>query len=210
MPSLGITGTVGSGKSLALQVVAELGAETIQADRIGHQLLESEDVRREVVQLLGSEVLGKDGSLDRKKIGKSVFSDKRLLAEYNRIIHPRLLKALREWLERPRAAHQVVAVEAALIPEWGIEEWFDEVWCIRCSDEIALSRWGRSKEIYWQIREAQLPPQEKWAKAERVINNERSQEEYRRRVETEFRSIQGKCGHGSRGRGGSSSPTTTG
>lgn len=186
MPSIGLTGTVGSGKSYALEVLAELGADTLQADRVGHELLRESAVKQKVEQLLGSSVVGPDGELLRPRIGEIIFADAGLRERYDGIIHPHLLSRLKDWLDQPRAPDRIVVLEAALIPEWGIEEWFDEVWCIKCSDETALSRWGRGTESYRKIRGAQFAPEKKWAKAERVIENERSKEEYRRRVETEF------------------------
>lgn len=189
-PSIGLAGTVGSGKSYAVSILRELGAKAIWADRIGHALLESPEVRAEVKKLLGDTVLAPSGDLDRERIGALVFSDPDLRERYNEIIHPRLLARLRETLEALDDDRRVVVVEAALIPEWGIEDWFDEAWCIRCSDTVALARWTRGPELYWKIREAQFAPEKKWAKATRIIDNERSQEEYRRRIEIEFEQFQ--------------------
>ncbi len=186
MPSIGLTGTVGCGKSYALEVLTGLGAETLQADKVGHELLREEAVKEGVVHLLGPEVLGDDGELLRGRIGEIVFADGGQRERYNAIIRPRLLARLKEWLDQPRRPDQITVLEAALIPEWGIEEWFAEVWCIWCSDETALSRWRRTPESYWRIRGAQFAPEKKVAKAERVIENERSKEEYRRRIEAEF------------------------
>jgi len=184
MPSIGVTGTVGSGKSLVLEFLSQLGAETIQADKIGHELLEEEKTGRQVLELFGESVLGADGGLDRSRIAERVFGDPEAMHRYNSVVHPRLLKRLEEWLAR--SAGSVVAVEAALIPEWGIEDWFDEVWCIRCSDETALKRWKRDTESYWKIRGAQFAPERKQARAERVIENECSQEELRGRIWREW------------------------
>jgi len=184
MPSIGVTGTVGSGKSSALGILAELGADTISADRIGHEVLEDQAVKEAVVDLLGESIRREDGGLERSRIAESVFTDPEVLKRYDEIVHPPLLDRLRRWLERPRK--RVAAVEAALIPEWGIESWFDEVWCLSCSDETALRRWNREEKIYWQIRTVQYAPQRKQEKAERVIDNERSQEELRRRIHQEW------------------------
>ncbi|NUN96281.1 MAG: dephospho-CoA kinase [Candidatus Omnitrophica bacterium] len=193
-PSIGLAGTVGSGKSLAVEILRELGAVAIWADRIGHALLLEAEVQADVTALLGDSVLAPGGGLDRKRIGEVVFSAPARREGYDKIIHPRLLARLRENLEALADEQRVVVVEAALIPEWGIEDWFDEVWCIRCSDARALARWKRDPELYWKIRKAQFAPERKSAKATRVIENERSQEEFRRRIEIEFEQFQ--RGHG--------------
>ncbi len=186
MPSIGLTGTVGSGKSYALEVLADLGAETLQADKVGHELLHDPMIKEAVVLLLGPGVLGGNGELVRARIGEVIFADAAQREKYDDIIRPRLLGRLKEWLEDPYHHDRIVVLEAALIPEWGIEEWFDEVWCIWCSDETALRRWRREPERYWRIRGAQFAPEKKVAKAERVIENERSKEEFRRRIKAEF------------------------
>jgi dephospho-CoA kinase len=197
MSSIGVTGVVGSGKSLVLEILSELGARTIQADRIGHDLLEEEAVKKRVIDLLGDTVMGEDGGLDRGRIGQVVFSDPKAMEAYNAIIHPLLLERLRGWLDEAR--NEMVAVEAALIPEWGIEDWFDEVWCIECSDRKTLERWAGDVDTYWKIRAAQFAPDKKKAKAERVIENERSQEELRGRILNEWSRFrrkgcrQGRC-----------------
>ena len=176
---------MGSGKSAVLEYLGELGAETLQADRIGHDQLREPEIRERVIALLGESVRGEDGELDRKRVGERVFADPELLRRYNELIHPPLLERLKAWLERPR--ERIAAVEAALIPEWGIEDWFDEVWCVTASDQAALRRWNGDEEIFWSIRKAQFAPPNKRAKAERVIDNERSQEELRRRISEEWR-----------------------
>jgi dephospho-CoA kinase len=202
MPSIGITGVLGSGKSLALEVLGKLGAETVQADRMGHEVLDDPEVKGKIVALLGDGVLDEEGKLDRTKIGQRVFADAETREAYNRSVHPALLARLRLWLDRPR--ERVAAVEAALIPEWGIEDWFDEVWCIACSDQTALSRWKGDTEKFWNIRRAQFAPERKQAKAERVIENERSKEELERRLGDEweqFRRVYGGKGAGPQEKG---------
>lgn len=193
MPSIGLVGTVGTGKSLALETLGRLGAKTLQADREGHRILEEPEVVREVVEILGEGVIGPDGkSLDRKKIGALVFSDAELRTKYDDLIRPRLLAQLKRWLDEEGAPDKVRVIEAALIPEWGIEDWFDEVWCIECSDTAALARWRGDPDLFWRIRTAQFAPERKRQKAERVIENENSQEEFRDRIEREWRDFRGE------------------
>ncbi len=163
----------------------------LQADLEGHRLLEQKEVIRAVVQLFGKEVLTEDGELDRQKIGVIVFGDPSKRIEYDELIRPRLLSRVKDWLGVTEGRREVRVVEAALIPEWGIEEWFDEVWCIQCSDSTALSRWSRDPELYWKIKTAQFASDRKQQNAERVIENENSKENFRDRIEREWRRIGG-------------------
>ena len=193
MPSIGLTGTVGSGKSYALEVLEGLGASVLKADREGHHLLEKEEVIQAVVDLFGKAVVSEDGTLDRRKIGEVVFGDPVQRKRYDHLIRPRLLSRIRDWLKEHEDRNRVCVVEAALIPEWGIESWFDEVWCIKCSDSTALSRWEREPELYWKIRKAQYAPDRKQQEAERVIENENSKEDFRNRIEREWRRFRGEA-----------------
>jgi dephospho-CoA kinase len=198
MPSLGITGTIGSGKSYALEVLADLGCETIQADRVGHTLLHDPAVITKVIELLGNSVVTSEGHLDRAVIGQIIFEDREKRIAYNQIVHPGLLRVIKGWLAKPRAQEKVVVVEAALIPDWKIEAWFDEVWWIRCSDATALARWKRDTTLYWKIREAQSASEMNGSNNnisgmhhlhhhnERIIDNESTKEDYRRRIEDEY------------------------
>jgi dephospho-CoA kinase len=196
VPSIGLTGPAGSGKSEALAILETLGAKVLAADRVGHQLLEDPGIRQQVVGLLGDAVLNREGHLDRPAIREKVFSNRSLLESYNAILHPPLLKVLKEWLIQQNHPDQVVVIEAALLPEWEIEDWFDEVWCLRCPETVIRQRWQGSEEQLEWIKQAQFTPAGKQAKATRMIDNENEKNHLRRRIETEFAGF--KKRHGGR------------
>ena len=76
---LGLTGSIGSGKSTVAKIFQELGAEIIDADKVGHSLLEKKEVRESIVKNFGSSVLDKEGKIERRKLGSIVFRDKERL-----------------------------------------------------------------------------------------------------------------------------------
>ena len=90
MKVLGITGGIGSGKTLVLNILKEnYNAEIIEADRLGHELMEpGRAVYNNVVSYFGRDILGKDDTIDRKKLGDIVFADKDKLRKLNGLSHP--------------------------------------------------------------------------------------------------------------------------
>ena len=90
MKVLGITGGIGSGKTLVLNILKEnYNAEIIEADRLGHELMEpGRAVYNNVVSYFGRDILGKDDTIDRKKLGGIVFADKDKLRKLNELSHP--------------------------------------------------------------------------------------------------------------------------
>lgn len=133
---IGVTGKLGAGKSTVARILAGLGANIIDADKIGWQILQEK--RDEIVNLLGREVLEGE-RIDRKKVAKIVFSSKDKLEQFEAIVHPPLLEQLKKRLQRPG----VVVVDAALIPYWGIEDWFDYVIWVDAPWEVRLDRMKR-------------------------------------------------------------------
>jgi len=89
---VGLLGGIGSGKSTVASLLAESGAEVVDADRLAHQVLRTPSARSRVVSRFGSGVLGPDGEVDRKRLGDVVFSDRRSLEDLNAIIHPAVIE----------------------------------------------------------------------------------------------------------------------
>ena len=111
MITIGITGGIGSGKSTASQILGELGAEVIDADKVGHRIyLPDTPAWREIVATFGAGVLAPDRSIDRSKLGPIVFSDPKALETLNAITHGKIfayiqgqIDYMRRWARRPRA-----------------------------------------------------------------------------------------------------------
>jgi dephospho-CoA kinase len=91
---VGLLGGIGSGKSTVASLLAESGAEVVDADRLAHEVLRTPEGRSRVVSRFGREVLGPDGELDRKRLAAVVFADRRSLEDLNAIIHPAVLEEI--------------------------------------------------------------------------------------------------------------------
>ena len=142
MKVIGLTGGIGSGKTTLSRFLSELGAVVIDADLIGHEVLEkSREAWRELVDAFGEEILTPEGEIDRKKLAALVFADGDALTRLNRIMHPRIYRMLKDRLEEyRRQGTAVVVVEAPLLLEAGWISMIDRVWVTVAPEFTVLKR----------------------------------------------------------------------
>ena len=167
----GLTGGIASGKSAVAAMLREMGFPVLDADPIGHKLLEpGQPEREEVLREFGAELAGADGRIDRAKLGAIVFADPDRLAKLNAILHPRveqiLLKQYEEW-ERS-GVRDAGFVEAALLVESGFVSHLDGLIVAWCEPEQQLERLkarGMSEVDAKRRILAQLPLEEKLLRA---------------------------------------------
>ncbi len=197
MHYFGLTGGIASGKSTVAAMFRELGAQIIDADRVGHELLlPSSPAHREVVAAFGKEILNPAGEIERRRLGSLVFADPAKLQQLNRILHPRIIErvdrlAAEYGVQDP---HTVILVDAALIYETGIGGRFVKMivaWC-RPEQQIErlMAKTGVSREEAEQRIASQMPVEEKRRRADLVIDCSGSLEETRRQVERLYPTLQ--------------------
>jgi len=119
MLRVGLTGSLGSGKSTAAAMLRELGAPVIEADELGRSLMEpGQSVYNAIVSRFGAEAAGPDGRLDRARLADLAFRQGRL-QELNAIVHPPVIEAQQRWMEEvfARDPAAVAVIESALIFE---------------------------------------------------------------------------------------------
>ena len=185
---IGLTGGIGSGKSEVSRMLSELGAEVIDADRIGHEAYLPHTATWEaVVAEFGEEILQPNGEIDRTKLGARVFSAPDARGRLNAIMHPRMYDMIEERIERLREqGTEAVVVEAAVLIEAGWVPLVDEVWTVTAPEEAVVQRLhqrnGASEEQIRQRVRSQLTPEERIREATVVIENSRGLEELRQRV----------------------------
>lgn len=169
---IGITGRIGSGKTEIARIFKRNGFKIIDVDQMGHNLLRNEEIKKNIKETYGDYPFTKRG-IDRKKLSKIVFRDKRTLYGFNAIMHPPLIRELRSIVEnQPDTSHLVV--DCALIFEWGIEKLFDSIILVKCNEEKIIERMvktGRTEDEVRRILSVQLPDEEKLDKADFVIEN---------------------------------------
>jgi dephospho-CoA kinase len=187
MRVIGLTGGIGSGKSTVSRFLAELGAVIIDADKIGHQVLETDsEARRQVVVAFGKKVLTPEGHINRKKLGKLVFKEREALSRLNRIMHPRIYDAIKAQLEQHRKqGADMVVIEAPLLIEAGLATMVDEVWVTVAPQATVLERLeqvGMSGTEAMARIGSQLPAEERSKHADVVIDTDCSLDELKGKV----------------------------
>jgi dephospho-CoA kinase len=188
MKIIGLTGGIGSGKSTVSQFLDELGAVTIDADQLGHEVFKTDTgLRREVAVAFGPEVINPDGSIDRSKLGKMVFGNRQLLARLNELMHPRIYAMMTAQLEEyRRQGIKLVVIEVPLLIETGWTPLVDEVWVTVAPPATVLERLkrklGLSREEVLARIHSQLSPKGRTRHADRVIDTDLSLDELRARV----------------------------
>lgn len=117
MKIIGLAGTSGTGKTTIARHLEGRGGVAIDADRVGHELLQSDrEVIAAVRDLVGEDAFGEDGHIDRARLGARVFADAQLLERYNGIIHPAIRRRTGELVEAARTGGApFVVIDAALL-----------------------------------------------------------------------------------------------
>jgi dephospho-CoA kinase len=158
MLRVGLTGGLGSGKSTVAATLRTLGAEVIEADELGRELMEpGQAVYAEIVRVFGPEVVSPDGRLNRARLAEMAFKRGRV-NELNAIVHPAVIAAQRCWMEQVFARNPaaVAVVESALIfeverdarargeSETVLADWrrrLDRIVVVTAPDELKIARY---------------------------------------------------------------------
>jgi len=145
---VGLVGQAGSGKSTVARALAEDGARLIEADVLGHEITDHDpEVRRALSAEYGPDVYRADGTLDRARVAARVFTDREARGRLDALVHPRIVRAIRERLERLRAEgfRGVVVVDAALMLDWNLERECDALLAIVAAERDQLERLARER-----------------------------------------------------------------
>ena len=175
---VGLTGGIGSGKSTFAALLAERGAQIIDADLLGRDALRpGERAWHDVVATFGDEVLVEHTmNIDRKKLAGIVFNDKEKLAALNAITHPVIMGGIADRLEGLRNTNDVVVLDAALIVELGLAESVDLVVVVTADVDVRRKRLaelrGLSHEDILARIGAQASEEDLIAKADIVVHND--------------------------------------
>lgn len=187
---IGLTGNIGSGKSSAARQLAGLGAAVIHADSLGHDvLLPRGPAYGPVLAAFGVDFLDSHGRIDRRKLGKYVFSDPtgQRLRRLEAITHPLIIRRIDEQLEIFRQqGRELIVLEAALLFNTPLQERMDEIWVVTAPRDILLQRVMKRDGCDLQTAEQrlnkQMPPEQMVALAHRVVVNDGTPQQLRKRL----------------------------
>jgi len=173
---IGLTGGFGVGKSSVAQQFKNLGAEVIDADEIAHSAMKKRSLIFDAIIELFEEALHPGGKkMDREKIAEIVFADSKKRKELEAIIHPYVLKKIKEKIEA--SERRVILVEVPLLFEAGFETLCDKVVVVTCNATVKMKRLKNKRFTEQEVRareRAQMAEALKAQKGNFIIDNSKS------------------------------------
>ena len=198
MLKVGLTGSIAVGKSFVLGVLAGLGCQVLDADAIAREVVApGTPGLRAVIDAFGIEMLARDGSLDRARLGARVFADPEQRQVLNSILHPLIIAAQDDRINRWQAESPdgIAIVDAALMIESGGYRRFDKLIVVHCRPAVQLQRLmvrdGLSTEAARQKIAAQMSQEDKIKYADFLIDTADGFDDTRRQTEAVFRELRG-------------------
>lgn len=183
---VGVTGGIATGKSAVMAILADLGADCIDADLVYRELIESGQLLLgRLRDHFGDGIIAADGHLDRTALGVIVFADPVKLSELDALTHPAVIEATTERVACSDA--DVVAVEAVKLIESGMSARCDETWLVVAHPDVQRARLtaraGLTSEEVDRRLAAQPAEESRRSIADRVIDNSGTLEDLRRAVD---------------------------
>lgn len=189
MKIIGLTGTIGSGKSTVSEYIKRRGYSVIDADQVAKELTRpGREGYQKIRSLFGDEFLDEGREIDRKKLGKFVFADKKRVELLNRTLHPMILSVIAaEIKDHEKTGEKIIFLDAPLLIESGMKDLVDQIILITTEKEKLLQRIIRrdkiSEEQARAIMEHQMNVEEKREFADVVIDNDGDLDSLYRRIE---------------------------
>ena len=171
--NIGITGSIACGKSTVSEYLIAKGYTIIDADKLGHLALTSNDIKRKLAEKFGDEIL-ENNEINREKLGKLVFGNDDNLKILNSIIHPKIKELILK-LQEDHKDEDLVFLDIALLYEANFVDLVEKVAVVYVDEDVQLERLmtrnSLSKEEALKRIESQMSPQEKASLGDFVINN---------------------------------------
>jgi dephospho-CoA kinase len=195
---IGLTGGIVSGKSTVARMFKDLGAKIVDADKLGHKVILPQGAAwKRIIKIFGKDILQKDQTINRKKLGKIVFANQNLLKKLNKITHPEIIKLIKKEIslakDDSKEEKKILIIDAALIYETKIDRLMDKIIVVYLDEEEQLKRLIKrnnlsEKEALQKIK-SQIPLKEKIEIADYVIDNSNSLDKTKEQVETIWQEI---------------------
>lgn len=172
---IGLTGGIGTGKTTAASILAKMGVKCIDVDRVAHVFLApGSPVLDEIIAAFGKE-FRRDGGIDRKRLGKLVFSRPEKRRKLEAIVHPLLKKEITRMVQAARGKGEDLVLDYALLFEMKMEDLVDEVWVVFLPRRLQAARVAQRDKLTIEEAEARIdaqwPLEEKAARAAVIIDN---------------------------------------
>jgi dephospho-CoA kinase len=192
---VGLTGGMGSGKSLVAAELARRGARVVSGDRLGHEALKQPDVRARVVERWGPAVLDGAGEIDRRKLGAIVFGEVQERRALEALVFPVIERGIHDAIAAAQRDPEVrlVVLDAAIMLEAGWDGACDRLLFVDAPREARLQRLADQRG--WSAKEvdtrenAQMSLEEKKGRADYVLDNSGPPEQLAQQVEDLWRQL---------------------
>jgi len=177
MPAIGITGGISTGKSTFCECLREIlpEAKFFDADQAARQIVDLEEVKRELLEEFGLGVFSRSGDLNREALRAIVFEDAAKKSALEKILHPRIRRQWSIEADKHRKSPEFFFADIPLLYETGGETLCDRVVVVACSPDIQLANLMRRMRIERPAAEtmikAQMPLEEKIKKADHIVWN---------------------------------------
>ncbi len=178
---IGVTGGIGSGKSLFCHELEKLGAYVIDADKVAKELIDHrKDLHDKLKNKFGAQVFDSNDNLKRRELGRLVFADKKYLEQLNAVMQKPLFREINQSINKIRIKNnkKIIIVDMAIIFELGVESLFDYIVTIYAPLPLRIKwlqrdRGWTEKEIKDRIN-AQMQVEQKIEKSDFIIQNKGS------------------------------------
>ena len=184
MLKIGLTGGIGSGKSAVSSLFEEWGAFIFDADAVAKDILNNDPTAQsEIIAEFGTDVLNKDGKIEKNKLSRIAFQDENHQLRLNTTIHPYVFRKIDSSFDKilQKGKHDMFCVDAALIYESGADAHMDYVIVVtshlRLRTERVMERGGLTREEFLRRLELQWPDEDKTHMADYVIHNNGTRED---------------------------------
>jgi len=191
-----LTGGIATGKSIVADVFQNLGCYIHHADETAHRLMQpGTPVWKKIIKHFGKDILNKDRSINRPKLGAIVFADQDEREFLNSLIHPLVMAKKKDVIRRlgEEGRYKIFISEAALTLEAGFVAFFDKVVVVFCRPEIQIERLmerdGISRPQALRKIRSQMSPEEKTKYADYIIDSSGMIEETVEQTERIFRNL---------------------
>lgn len=203
---IGLTGGIGTGKSTISQILREKKFPVIDLDVISHEVIKFPKVIKKIVENFGKEILENSSNFEnknneiqvsREKLGKIIFENREKRLFLNSIMHPEILRVMREQVSKYKKNNKIVFVEIQLLFEVQWEKEFDYILLVstKKSTQIRriLERDNRSENDALNIINSQMSLEEKRKRSDFVIENDGNIEELKEKIDTFLEYLETKC-----------------
>ena len=195
---IGLTGGIGTGKSTVSQILKEKNFPVIDLDKISHEVIKFPKVVEKIVENFGKEVLEYNNTgnwiISREKLGRVIFGNREKRIILNSIMHPEILRIMREKILECKKENKIIFVEIQLLFEVQWEKEFDYILLVSAEKETQikriLSRDNRSKEEALSIINSQMSLDEKKKRSDYVIENDGNIQDLEKKVDDFLKKIE--------------------